>query len=148
MRNALKELEAHGMAKVMDRYVSDAEEALCFCSADVVLLPYIRHFGSSGVLSLAAGAGKTVIASDDGLVGKRVKEHHLGLLFSSGDARALQKSMERAMLLSESDRAKYHDSVFKYALSCNREAFRKALLAPFEKEPANSMVTNDVGQGK
>ena len=129
--SGLDKLVTLGRAKVMDRYVSDAEEALCFCAADAVLLPYINHFGSSGVLSLAAGAGKMVVASDDGLVGRRVLEHKLGLLFSSGNSKALGKSMSQAMLLSGSDRDQFYNSALEYSLSCNREAFRQALLAPF-----------------
>lgn len=129
--SGLDKLVTLGRAKVMDRYVSDAEEALCFCAADAVLLPYIDHFGSSGVLSLAAGAGKMVVASDDGLVGRRVLEHKLGLLFSSGNIKALGKSMSQAMLLSGSDRDQFYNSALEYSLSCNREAFRQALLAPF-----------------
>jgi glycosyltransferase involved in cell wall biosynthesis len=131
IRNGLDKLETSGRVKLMNRYISDVEEALCFCAADAVLLPYINHFGSSGVLSLAAGAGKMVIASDDGLVGKRVLEHKLGLLFSSGNTKALGKSMSQAMSLSQSDRDQFHNSALEYALSCNREAFRQALLAPF-----------------
>jgi glycosyltransferase involved in cell wall biosynthesis len=129
--SGLDKLETLGRAKVMNRYVSDIEEELCFCAADAVLLPYINHFGSSGVLSLAAGAGKMVIASDDGLIGRRVLEHKLGLLFSSGNTKALRKSMIQAMSLSRSDRDQFHNSALEYALSCNREAFRQALLAPF-----------------
>ena len=128
----LEKLETLGRAKVMNRYISDVEEELCFCAADAVLLPYINHFGSSGVLSLAAGAGKMVIASDDGLVGRRVLEHRLGLLFSSGNTKALRKSMNRAMSLSRFDRDQFHNSASEYAMSCNREAFRQALLAPFK----------------
>jgi len=129
--SGLDKLAALGRAKVVDRYVSDVEEALCFCAADAVLLPYINHFGSSGVLSLAAGAGKMVIASDDGLVGRRVLEHRLGLLFSSGNTKALGKSMSRAMSLSPSDMDQFQNSASEYAMSCNREAFRQALLGPF-----------------
>ena len=131
IRNGLDKLETLGRAKVINRYVSDVEEALCFCAADAVLLPYINHFGSSGVLSLAAGAGKMVVASDDGLVGRRVLEHKLGLLFSSGNTKALGKSMSQTMSLSRSERNQFQNSALEYALSCNREAFRQALLAPF-----------------
>jgi hypothetical protein len=50
----LAALERRGSAKLLNRYVSDEEERLCFCAADGVLLPYIHHYGSSGVLSRAA----------------------------------------------------------------------------------------------
>jgi len=131
IRSGLDKLETLGHAKVLNRYVSDVEETLCFCAADAVLLPYVNHFGSSGVLSLAAGAGKMVVASDDGLVGKRVLKHKLGLLFSSGNTKALGKSMIQAVSLSQSDRDQFQNSAAEYAMSCNREAFRQALLAPF-----------------
>jgi len=122
-------LEKQGMAKVINRYVSDSEESLCFCASDVVLLPYIKHFGSSGVLSLSAVAGKMVIASDEGLVGKRVRKHHLGWLFPSGNVEGLKKCMDNAALLSKSDMTQFQQAALRYARSCSREAFRNALLS-------------------
>jgi len=122
-------LEKQGMAKVINRYVSDSEESLCFCASDVVLLPYIKHFGSSGVLSLSAVAGKMVIASDEGLVGKRVRKHHLGWLFPSGNVEGLKKCMDNAALLSKSDMTQFQQAALRYARSCSREAFRNAFLS-------------------
>jgi len=80
---------------------------------------------------LAAGAGKMVVASNDGLVGKRVLKHKLGLLFSSGDTKALRKSMIQAASLPQSDRNQFQNSATVYAMSCNRDAFKQALVAPF-----------------
>jgi glycosyltransferase involved in cell wall biosynthesis len=128
----LSQLEIRGRAKVLDRYVSDSEESLCFCASDVVLLPYIQHFGSSGVLSLSAAAGKMVIASDEGLVGRRVREHNLGWLFTSRDIEGLKRCMNKAALLSESDMEQFQQAALLYAKACSREAFRNALLASFE----------------
>ena len=65
----------------MGRYITDQEEKLGFCACDAVLLPYIGHIGSSAILSRAAAAGKMVIASDEGLIAKRVRKHGLGRLF-------------------------------------------------------------------
>lgn len=127
----LKELENRGNARIMDRYVSNEEQSLCFSASDVVLLPYIRHFGSSGVLSLSAAAGKMVIVSDEGLLARRVREHHLGLLFPSGSVEALRKRMQEAAHLSEADRIRFCESALRFSRSCSREAFRKALIAPF-----------------
>lgn len=128
----LSKLEKRGMAKFLDRYVSDSENSLCFCASNVVLFTYIRHFGSSGVLSLSTAAGKMVIASDEGLVGQRVREHNLGWLFPSGNAYELKKCMDNAALLSKSERNKFQQAAFHYANSCSREAFRKALLSAFK----------------
>jgi glycosyltransferase involved in cell wall biosynthesis len=127
----LNELKAQGRATVMDRYVSDAEQNQCFCASDVVLLPYIEHFGSSGVLSLAAAAGKMVIASDGGLLARRIEEHQLGLVFPSGDIRGLKACMQKASLLKSPEMAPFREAAYRYAQTCSRDAFRKALLLPY-----------------
>ncbi len=125
----LSQLEERGMAKVLNRYVSDSEESLCFCASDVVLLPYIKHFGSSGVLSLSAAAGKMVITSDEGLVGQRVRKHNLGWLFRSGNAYELKKCMDNAALLTESEMSEFQQAALRYAKACSRQAFRNTLLS-------------------
>lgn len=130
--DGLAELEKRGIAKVINRYVSDREEELCFSASDVVLLPYVKHFGSSGVLSRAAAAGKMVIASDEGLIAKRVSDHGLGWLFASGNAGELRKALDRAMALSQAEMARFYETAHRYAGSCSREAFRQALLSSFQ----------------
>jgi glycosyltransferase involved in cell wall biosynthesis len=125
-------LEQRGSAKLINRYVSEEEERFSFCSADVVLLPYIHHYGSSGVLSRAAAAGKMVIASDEGLLAKRIREHHLGLLFQTENIRELQQRMTEAVLLNKEGRDNFRATSLHYATSCSREAFRKALLSPWQ----------------
>ncbi|HTZ39968.1 MAG TPA: glycosyltransferase, partial [Syntrophales bacterium] len=127
----LTALKEQGRATVLDRYVSDAEQSLCFCASDVVLLPYIGHFGSSGVLSLAAAAGRMVISSDEGLLARRIKENGLGWVFPSGNAGELKTRMHDALQLGSNEMAEFHKAAQLYAGTCSREAFRKALLAPF-----------------
>lgn len=127
----LNELQSRGAAKIINRYISSDEEKMCFSASDVVLLPYIKHFGSSGVCSLAAAAGKMVIASNEGLVGKRVNEHNLGILFESGDVQDLKNSMNKASLLSKSNKQQFENSAIEYSKLCSREAFSRALLSPF-----------------
>ncbi len=126
--NALKE---QGRARVLDHYVSESEQSLCFCATDVVLLPYIEHFGSSGVLSLSAAAGRMVIASDQGLLARRIKEHNLGWIFLSGDAGELKSRMQDASQLTSAEMLCFQKAEREYALTCSREAFRAALLSPF-----------------
>ena len=130
----LKVLEDCSKATVLDRYVSDCEQQLCFCASDVILLPYINHFGSSGVLSLAAAAGKIVIASDNGLLGHRVRDHSLGLCFPSGNSTALSHAMSQVETMSAEQRQRFSANARSYALRCDRYAFRRALQAiPFSK---------------
>lgn len=136
----LSQLEKQGKGKVLDRYVSDSEESLCFCASDVVLLTYIKHFGSSGVLSLSAAAGKMVIASDEGLVGQQVREHKLGWLFPSGNVEELKKCMDNAALLSESDMAQFQQAALRYAKYCSRDAFRGAFLSAISPQRRQEML--------
>jgi glycosyltransferase involved in cell wall biosynthesis len=83
------------------------------------------------VLSRAAAAGKPVIASDDELIGRRVREHGLGLLFPSGNAAALQQCIEQMATLPEEQMAKWSQAAHKYSVLCSRQAFRRALLQSF-----------------
>lgn len=131
LRAGVAALEKKGLAKVLNRYVSSMEEELCFAACDTVLLPYVRHFGSSGVLSRAAAAGKMVIASDEGLVARRVREHNLGLLFQSESVELLRKAMGQCLGTTAENREAYKQNASNFAKSCSREFFRRALLEPF-----------------
>ncbi|MFK5895026.1 MAG: glycosyltransferase [Pseudomonadota bacterium] len=129
IKKRLNVLVKQGKAVLLDRYVTDQEEQLCFAACDTVLLPYIGHFGSSGVLSRATAAGKPILSSNEGLVGKRVKAHHLGLLFKAGSSNDLQKQL---INLEENINFKkyiFKTSTQKYSKKCNRQAFQKSLSA-------------------
>jgi glycosyltransferase involved in cell wall biosynthesis len=124
----LEKLAAQNRALLINRYVSEEEEKLSFAASDAVLLPYLNHFGTSGVLSRAMAARKPVIVSDEQLLGKLTRERGLGLLFPSGDAKALGASMRRAIVFSPEEKASFQEAASKYALRYSREAFREALI--------------------
>jgi glycosyltransferase involved in cell wall biosynthesis len=128
MNDGLRLLVKQGKAALFDRYVTDEEEQLCFAACDTVLLPYIGHFGSSGVLSRATAAGKLVLASDEGLVGKRVEKHNLGLLFQTGSADDLQKQLTCLISMENSKKHTLQTASKTYSENCNRQAFRKSLV--------------------
>jgi len=121
-------LEARGQARVLNRYLTPEEEELCFAAADVVLLPYQGHFGSSAVLSRAAAAGKVVIASNEGLIARRVTDHDLGALFESGQVKDLIAAMASAMAMGDAERSRRQLAARRYATTCARPAFTAALL--------------------
>ncbi len=125
---ALGSLTNQGRALSINRYVSNDEEKLLFAAADFVLLPYIHHFGTSGVLSRAAAAGKPVIASDEELLGSLVKEHQLGLLFPPGQVSALREQIIKAANAPETLLSQWAAAAQKYAARFSREAYRTALL--------------------
>jgi glycosyltransferase involved in cell wall biosynthesis len=128
----LEKLVAHNRAMLLNRYVSAEEEKLCFAASDVVLLPYINHFGSSGVLSRAVAARKPIIVSNEQLIGKMTREHGLGLLFPSGDAKALGLSMTQAINLNAGEKAKFREADERYSQIYSREAFRNVLVTSLQ----------------
>jgi glycosyltransferase involved in cell wall biosynthesis len=127
----LASLSERSLAHCLGRRVSNEEEKAAFAACDFVLLPYLQHFGSSAVLARAAGAGRIPIASDEELIGRRVRDHGLGLLFASGDAGALRECLRRALQLSASERAAFTPALARYASTCTREKFREAVLRSF-----------------
>ncbi len=125
----LKQLEASGRGLLINRYVSAEEEKLGFAAADLVLLPYLNHFGTSGVLSRAMAAGKPVIVSDEQLLGRLTREHGLGQLFPSGNAGALRESIREAVGMSAAQRETQRVAAARYVQRYSRDAYRAALLA-------------------
>lgn len=65
------------------RFVSDTEMINLFSASDLVLLPYQRHVGSSGILVRAAQAGKPVLGSNYGLIGRYICDFGLGIAIDS-----------------------------------------------------------------
>ena len=124
----IEELARQQRALLINRYVSSAEEALSFVAGDVVLLPYLNHFGISAVLTQAVGARKPVIASDEQLLGRETREHGLGLLFPSGDVTALRERIVEATRFSPEQQREYGLAAAAYARRHSRAAYRAALL--------------------
>jgi glycosyltransferase involved in cell wall biosynthesis len=133
--DGLKQLEAQGRARFINRYVTVAEEKLSFAACDMVLLPYVGHFGISAVLSQAMAASKPVIASDEQLMGRLVREHNAGLLFRSGDAAALRQAVQKALKAPDGERLRWKEAARQYTAQHSRAAFRAALLESFAPRP-------------
>lgn len=60
-------------------YIPHGEVAAYFQLADVVLAPYPKHNGMSGILLLAAAYQKPVLSSGYGSMGQMTREHKLGI---------------------------------------------------------------------
>lgn len=116
---------------VFDRHITNAEEPLFFRASDAIALAYHGHYGSSGVLSRAAAARRWVIASDEGLVGHRVRSANLGLTFKSGDQAALASTLRQAAGLSSAQQDAFTPGLEAFAARHSRSSFRASLLAPF-----------------
>ncbi len=64
-------------------FIPEADVLTYFQLADTILAIYQRHVGMSGILLLAAAAGKPVLSSDYGLMGELVRRYQLGLAVDS-----------------------------------------------------------------
>jgi glycosyltransferase involved in cell wall biosynthesis len=76
-----------------DRWLEDGEIAALVQASDVVLAPYQRFVGSSGVLLWAAQAGVPVLTQDYGLIARLVRDHRLGVTADVTDPRILARAI-------------------------------------------------------
>ena len=136
----LEQLIQEGRARLINRYVSTAEEKLSFSACDVALLPYLNHFGTSGVFSRAMAAGKMVIVSDEQLLGRLTRECGLGLLFPSGEAARLRECIREAAAMGPEQMANRRCAARNYAQRHSRCAYRAALLASL-RAPAPDILS-------
>lgn len=79
------------------RYLESGEVAALVARSDVVLAPYQRFVGSSGVLMWSARERKPVITQDYGLLGRLTREHRLGLAVDTTSPDALAAAIEQAV---------------------------------------------------
>jgi glycosyltransferase involved in cell wall biosynthesis len=127
-KDDLTRLVGQGRARLLNRRVSDSEEELLFCASDSVVLAYINHYGSSGVLVRAAAAGKPILASDENLIGQATRTHGLGLVFPSNNAEELRNRLVEILAFSATDLARFEPGLRVFARLNSRIAFRESLL--------------------
>ncbi|PSB59242.1 glycosyl transferase family 1 [Chamaesiphon polymorphus CCALA 037] len=79
-------------------FVPEDHVSVYFQLADIVLTPYQRHVGMSGILLLAAVAGKPVLSSDYGLMGELVRRYQLGLAVDTTSPIEIAKALSRCLV--------------------------------------------------
>lgn len=94
---AIEQAKARTEVRILqvDRFVPDEEIQPMFRGADIALVPYQRHIGSSGVLIRAATEATPVLASDYGVVGEHVRRHHLGLAVDTTVPTTIAATLEK-----------------------------------------------------
>jgi glycosyltransferase involved in cell wall biosynthesis len=98
--DGLRERVAHFAAAskvqvvLADRYVDEAEIQPTFRASDLVLLTYLHHIGSSGVLVRAARAEVPVLSTDYGLLGAQVRDNRLGAIVDATSSAAIRSVLE------------------------------------------------------
>jgi glycosyltransferase involved in cell wall biosynthesis len=86
---------------VENRFVDEEEIQGIIKAADLVLLPYQRHLGSSGVLVRASLARVPVLSSNYGLVGEHLRRHRLGLAVNTRVPDVLADALARWLVHPE-----------------------------------------------
>lgn len=120
-----------GSSKIIDRleYIPEEDIGYYFLSADVVVLPYRKATkGTSGVLQHTCGAGKSVIATDVGQIGRIVKEHSLGIVVEPESVEALREGIQRFL----NDRGAIMDTGVQNALHYAKENHWRKMAAGVE----------------
>ena len=80
---------------VENRWLGSSEIAALVQRSDIILAPYQRFVGSSGVLLWAARAGKPLLTQDYGLLGRLVRDHELGLAVDTTNPRVIADAISR-----------------------------------------------------
>jgi len=99
VRSALDALPEQSRRRViaMDRYVTDEEFGLALAAADVVCAPYPAHAGISNIALRACAAGRPVLASDYGWLGRITMQFGLGWTCDVRSPEAFARGIERAL---------------------------------------------------
>jgi glycosyltransferase involved in cell wall biosynthesis len=97
-RSTLQRARPQLWFQVEDRRLERDELEMLVAQSDIVLAPYQRFVGSSGVLLWAARAGRPVLAQDFGLVGRLIRDHRLGAVADATDPAALARAIERMVV--------------------------------------------------
>lgn len=114
--------------RIEDRRLDQAELEGLVRRSDVVLAPYQRFVGSSGVLLWAARAGKPVLAQAYGLVGRLTQEHRLGLTVDSSDPAAVAAAITQ---MAQHGPSSFFDPMAAQAFAASQtpQRFAAAVLA-------------------
>ncbi len=99
-------------------YVSEDRMHDYFSACDAAIIPYDNSFkGQSGILTLACGHGRAVIASDVGALGDAVKKNRIGFAVEPENTSALREGILRFLSLAAEERGRMEQRVRSYAES-------------------------------
>jgi glycosyltransferase involved in cell wall biosynthesis len=128
VREQVERMRAAGAAvDLRDRWLGYDEYLQVFASAKVVAAPYPRHRGSSRLIVEAAAVGTPVVADRYGLLGRRVRDHGIGLVVDGDNPRELRNALDA--LLADDGSLVNPEALRRFAEQHTAEAFAGALNA-------------------
>ncbi len=111
-----------------DRYLDEEEIQPLIRACDLMLLTYVQHVGSSGVLVRAAKAGVPVLSSDYGLLGAQVSQNQLGVTVDATSAVAIASTLQRWLVNARSI-AFNPEKARAFAATNTADAFARTILS-------------------
>jgi glycosyltransferase involved in cell wall biosynthesis len=133
---------------IRDGFVPDDEVSLCFECADVVLAPYQRHVGMSGILVHAAAAQKPLIASNYGLLGELVKQHQLGITVDSASPADIAKAIARCLSQSENEELGDRSQMKAFAQQNSAKNFATTIFQALQNQTLQNSPPDTLGASK
>ena len=124
--------------RLEDRWIPAAELDAIVAAGDVVLAPYQRFVGSSGVLLWAARMGIPVLTQDFGLLGRLVHDHRLGLTADTLDPASLAAGIER-MVIEGPDNFVDPGAAQSFAASRTPRAFAAAVVTSLWRDEPRTL---------
>jgi len=107
-RAALDALKAQGQLTLVDRYVPNEEVGVYFSAADLVMVPYLSAT-QSGVIQIAYGFLKPVVATTVGGIPEVVEDGGTGYLVPPGDAPAMTAAVRS--YFDSADRGQFEERI-------------------------------------
>jgi glycosyltransferase involved in cell wall biosynthesis len=111
----------------------DAEEYCVFTAADFVWLGYENFYGSSGVLYQAVKAGKLVVATREGLIGRYVKKSMLGVTVDASDVGSILSGLNEISIKDNGEIEKKRDDLIKFSRTHSPEAHASEVFTNLDK---------------
>ena len=109
------------------KFVPESEVSAYFELCHVVLAPYQRHVGMSGILLLAAAATKPVLCSNYGLMGEIVQRYELGLTVDSTQPKEIASGLNQFLKISDPTELCNSETMAKFAKQNSAEEFARTI---------------------
>ncbi|NES18729.1 MAG: glycosyltransferase [Symploca sp. SIO3E6] len=109
-----------------EEFIPEQEIQNYFQVADVILAPYQRHIGMSGILVRAAAAQRPVLSSNYGIMGEIVKRYHLGITVDSTVPAEIAQGLARFLLEAPANFCDF-SQMKDFALQNSAEKFAKTI---------------------
>jgi glycosyltransferase involved in cell wall biosynthesis len=93
LRSLVKEARAESNVAFRAEYIPNDLVPMYFSAADIVVLPYVEQFGTSGVLARAMAAGKPIVATRVNPFFEIIEDGVTGLLVDPADPRQLSNAI-------------------------------------------------------